>query len=92
MRRSGHAAELSSSLWHGPGRPQVGDVVSAGASYGRVRGLRDDLGKTLDSAGPSIAVQMVGLNSTPMAGQSCGLLAWAWTLGAGMLDWAAGKR
>jgi len=51
------------------GTLRVGDLVSAGASYGKVRSLRDDLGRPMDLAGPSIAVQLVGLNSVPNAGE-----------------------
>jgi len=51
------------------GTLQVGNIVCAGASYGRVRTIKDDLGRVMTSAGPSIAVQMVGLDSTPVAGE-----------------------
>lgn len=51
------------------GTLRQGDIVRAGASCGRVRNMTNDLGKYVDSAGPSIAVQLVGLDSTPSAGE-----------------------
>lgn len=48
---------------------RTGDVVRAGAAYGRVRSLLNDLGKAVSEAGPSIAVQLVGLNAVPSAGE-----------------------
>jgi len=51
------------------GTLRPGDIVSAGASYGKVRTLLNDLGKSVPEAGPSIAVQMVGLDSVPAAGE-----------------------
>lgn len=42
--------------------------MRAGASVGKARSLMDDLGKTMASAGPSIAVQLVGLDVTPQVG------------------------
>ncbi|KAJ9508183.1 hypothetical protein QJQ45_021549, partial [Haematococcus lacustris] len=57
------------------GTLKVGDIISAGAAYGKVRTLRDDLGQPMQEAGPSIAVQMVGLGSCPMAGEEWGVVA-----------------
>lgn len=51
------------------GTLKTGDALAAGAAYGRVRSLMNDIGKAVDSAAPSIAVQMVGLNSVPSAGE-----------------------
>lgn len=45
-----------------------GDLVLAGFEYGRVRALFNETGKTVDSAGPSIPVEILGLSSTPNAG------------------------
>ncbi|WP_320821629.1 translation initiation factor IF-2 [Reinekea sp.] len=45
-----------------------GDVVLAGSFYGRVRALLDETGKPTDEAGPSIPVEILGLNGTPNAG------------------------
>ncbi|KAG2442199.1 hypothetical protein HYH02_009685 [Chlamydomonas schloesseri] len=51
------------------GTLRPGDLVRAGASYGKVRSLTNDLGRPLTDAGPSIAVQLTGLNSVPAAGE-----------------------
>ncbi|WP_320821457.1 translation initiation factor IF-2 [Reinekea sp.] len=45
-----------------------GDVVLAGSFYGRVRALLDETGKPTGQAGPSIPVEILGLNGTPNAG------------------------
>ncbi|KAI3769428.1 hypothetical protein L6452_00530 [Arctium lappa] len=45
-----------------------GDVVVCGESFGKVRALFDDGGKRVDTAGPSIPVQVIGLNNVPYAG------------------------
>lgn len=45
-----------------------GDVVLAGASYGRVRAMLDENGKPIQSAGPSIPVEIQGLTDVPSAG------------------------
>ncbi|XP_009601340.1 translation initiation factor IF-2, chloroplastic [Nicotiana tomentosiformis] len=45
-----------------------GDVVVCGEAYGKVRALFDDKGKRVDEAGPSIPVQVIGLNNVPVAG------------------------
>lgn len=45
-----------------------GDVVLAGAFYGKVRALLDETGHPVDQAGPSIPVEVLGLNGTPDAG------------------------
>lgn len=45
-----------------------GDLVLVGFEYGRVRALFDETGKTVDSAGPSIPVEILGLSGTPNAG------------------------
>lgn len=44
------------------------DVVLAGASYGRVRAMLDENGKQIQSAGPSIPVEIQGLTEVPAAG------------------------
>ena len=54
------------------GTLRVGDVVVAGASMGKVRSMSNAAGASISEAGPSIAVQMVGLNSVPQAGEWCG--------------------
>ena len=50
------------------GTLNVGDIVVVGSEWGRVRALVDDSGNQADSAGPSDAVELLGLNGTPSAG------------------------
>jgi translation initiation factor IF-2 len=45
-----------------------GDIILAGTGYGRVRGMRDWHGERIDVAGPSIAVEVMGLSDLPRAG------------------------
>jgi translation initiation factor IF-2 len=45
-----------------------GDVVLAGAVFGRVRAMVDELGESIDAAGPSIPVEILGLSDVPAAG------------------------
>jgi translation initiation factor IF-2 len=45
-----------------------GDIVLAGTVFGRVRALLDEAGKTIESAGPSIPVEVLGLSDVPAAG------------------------
>ncbi len=46
-----------------------GDVVLAGSSYGRVRAMLDENGKSITEAGPSIPVEIQGLTDVPAAGE-----------------------
>ena len=46
----------------------VGDIVVAGAAWGRVRAMLDDQGDTVDMAGPSFPVELLGLSGAPEAG------------------------
>ncbi len=50
------------------GTLKVGDLVVAGAEWGRVRALVSDTGETIDSAGPSTPVEVLGFSGTPDAG------------------------
>jgi translation initiation factor IF-2 len=50
------------------GTLRVGDIVVAGAAWGRVRALIDDLGATVTEAGPSVPVEILGFDSAPEAG------------------------
>ncbi|MBI3499029.1 MAG: translation initiation factor IF-2 [Proteobacteria bacterium] len=50
------------------GSIRVGDIFVAGAEWGRVRALIDDKGKSIEVAGPSSPVEVLGLNGTPLAG------------------------
>ncbi|DBA68950.1 TPA: hypothetical protein ACH3X2_013126 [Trebouxia sp. C0005] len=49
------------------GTLRVGDVVVAGSAYGKVRSMKDNYGDK-ETASPSTAVQMSGLNAVPIAG------------------------
>ncbi|APV37219.1 MULTISPECIES: translation initiation factor IF-2 [Acinetobacter] len=50
------------------GTLNIGDLVLAGSSYGRVRAMSDENGQPIKSAGPSIPVEILGLPDAPMAG------------------------
>ncbi|WP_313297140.1 translation initiation factor IF-2 [Diaphorobacter sp.] len=50
------------------GTLKVGDVVLAGQTFGRVRAMLDEDGKHTKEAGPSIPVEIQGLNEVPQAG------------------------
>jgi translation initiation factor IF-2 len=50
------------------GTLKVGDLIVAGADWGRVRALVSDTGTPAESAGPSTPVEVLGFNGTPEAG------------------------
>ena len=50
------------------GTLKTGDTVLAGHEFGRVRALVDESGKIIKTAGPSIPVEILGLNGVPEAG------------------------
>ncbi|XP_043689991.1 translation initiation factor IF-2, chloroplastic [Telopea speciosissima] len=50
------------------GTLKKGDVVVCGEAFGKVRALFDDSGNNVDDAGPSTAVQVLGLSNVPIAG------------------------
>src|SRR5215212_2822717 len=50
------------------GSLHVGDIVVAGAEWGRVRALVSDTGASIQKAGPSMPVEVLGFNGTPEAG------------------------
>jgi translation initiation factor IF-2 len=50
------------------GTLKTGDVVLAGQTYGRVRAMLDEGGRKIDSAGPSIPVEIQGMTEVPQAG------------------------
>jgi translation initiation factor IF-2 len=50
------------------GTLHAGDIVVAGAEWGRVRALVSDTGDAIESAGPSVPVEVLGFNGTPEAG------------------------
>ncbi len=75
-RASGVVIESSLDKGRGPvatvlvqqGTLARGDFVVCGVEFGRVRALFDEAGQQVQSAGPSIPVQMLGLSSVPEAG------------------------
>jgi translation initiation factor IF-2 len=50
------------------GTLKQGDIVLAGLQYGRVRAMLDENGQPINEAGPSIPVEVLGLDGTPDAG------------------------
>ncbi len=50
------------------GTLRVGDIFVAGSEWGRVRALVDERGEPVEEAGPSVPIEVLGLNGTPMAG------------------------
>ncbi|MBC7104804.1 MAG: translation initiation factor IF-2, partial [Firmicutes bacterium] len=52
------------------GTLEVGNVVVAGAAYGRVRAMMDHQGRRLKKAGPSVPVEVLGLSEVPQAGDA----------------------
>jgi translation initiation factor IF-2 len=50
------------------GSLEIGDIIVAGTAWGRVRALIDDRGEPVDSAGPSVPVEILGFDSAPEAG------------------------
>ncbi len=52
-----------------------GDIVIAGTSVGRVRAMTDDKGRTLQTAGPSVPVEIIGLSDVPLAGDEFNVVA-----------------
>jgi translation initiation factor IF-2 len=52
------------------GTLKQGDIVVAGAEWGRARALVDNLGKPVKSAGPSVPVEILGLSGVPSAGEN----------------------
>jgi len=51
------------------GTLRVGDVLVAGAVFGKVRAMIDDRGNRVDAATPSMPVEVLGLSNVPTAGQ-----------------------
>jgi len=50
------------------GTLRVGDIFVAGGEWGRARALVDASGNSVEEAGPSVPVEVLGLNGTPLAG------------------------
>jgi len=80
---SGHVVEAKLDSGRGPvatvlvqeGTLRGGDSIVCGMHYGKIRVLQDDLGRTVESAGPSMPVEIVGLSGVPMAGDELVALA-----------------
>ena len=51
------------------GTLRVGDTIAAGACYGKIRAMMDDRGRRVKEAGPSMPVEILGLNDVPQAGE-----------------------
>ena len=51
------------------GTLRVGDAIAAGSAYGKVRAMMDDKGRRVKEAGPSVPVEILGLNGVPNAGE-----------------------
>lgn len=72
----GHVIESELDKGRGPvatllvkrGSLKVGDAIVAGSTAGRVRALIDDEGRPVKEAGPSMPVEILGLNDVPQAG------------------------
>jgi len=72
----GHVVEAKIDSGRGPvatvlvqdGTLRNGDPIVCGSHFGKVRALLDDRGFQLESAGPSIPVEILGLSGVPMAG------------------------
>ena len=73
---SGHVVEAKIDSGRGAvatvlvreGTLRAGDPVVCGMHYGRIRAMLDDRGNQVESAGPSIPVEIIGLSGVPMAG------------------------
>jgi translation initiation factor IF-2 len=50
------------------GTLRIGDIFIAGAEWGRVRALIDDKGKNVREAGPSVPIEVLGMQGAPLAG------------------------
>jgi len=74
---AGVVIEARQDLTRGPvadvmireGTLKVGDVIAAGRGFGRVRAIFNDLGKSIQSAGPATPVEILGLDEVPDAGE-----------------------
>ncbi|NHR05515.1 translation initiation factor IF-2 [Chromobacterium haemolyticum] len=56
------------------GTLKKGDVILAGTAFGRVRAMMDENGKAIESAGPAIPVEILGLSDVPQAGEDAMVL------------------
>ena len=51
------------------GTLRVGDAIAAGSAHGKVRAMMDDKGRRVKEAGPSVPVEILGLDDVPNAGE-----------------------
>jgi translation initiation factor IF-2 len=73
---TGHVVEAKLDSGRGPvatvlikdGTLKVGDPVVCGVHFGKLRALLNDMGQQVESAGPAIPVEIVGLSGVPTAG------------------------
>jgi translation initiation factor IF-2 len=79
----GHVVEARLDVGKGPvatvlvqgGTLHAGDTVVCGVQYGKIRAMTDSLGNVVDTAGPSIPVEILGMSGVPMAGDEFVVLA-----------------
>jgi translation initiation factor IF-2 len=72
----GHVVEAKIDSGRGPvatilvseGTLHAGDPVVCGVHHGKIRAMLNDRGQTIESAGPSVPVEILGLSGVPMAG------------------------
>lgn len=50
------------------GTLHLGDMIVSGTTYGRIRAMQDDKGRTIKEAGPSMPVSILGISDVPNAG------------------------
>lgn len=56
------------------GTLKIGDFIIAGQHYGKVKAMHNDKGESIEEAGPSIPVSILGFNGAPSAGDSFNIL------------------
>lgn len=56
------------------GTLNIGDIILAGSYYGRVKAMYNERGSRIESAGPSVPVQILGLNGAPQAGDKFNIM------------------
>ena len=56
------------------GTLRIGDSIVAGTTYGKVRAMLNDRGENVEKAGPSVPVEVLGLNDVPAAGDELAAL------------------
>ena len=66
---------VSTTILVQEGTIRKGDIMLAGEDFGRVRAMYDEFGNSIESAGPSMPAVIIGLSSTPNAGDEIQVLA-----------------